>query len=238
MKKIACLLFFLGLCFCWQTTAQEPEQKEQIRLQIWSDLDPYPGSFDNSKETEKNPAADDEFHKIYGYAIENSKKIAPYLMAGMLEGFNFEYTPYDKKRRVDELWTFSAIEKLNQKINKLEYKNPIVEDGKLISWVYCNRTAAQIRKFEAWTSIVHPRVKGKGSGKLEDGFEGIREACSNAAKSAVREYWRTLIKNKPKEISGRLLLIRNPRIYIRDGQYFVDLDFFLETDRIVSYSIY
>jgi len=54
----------------------------------------------------------------------------------------------------------------------------------------------------------------------------------------VREYWRTMVKNKPKEILGRVLLIQDPRIYIYEGQYVVDLDFFLQTDRIILYSNY
>ena len=57
-----------------------------------------------------------------------------------------------------------------------------------------------------------------------------------ALKEAVRQYWRTLEKNKPKEISGTVLLIRDPRIYVKNGQYIVDLDFFLETDRIIKYT--
>ena len=82
------------------------------------------------------------------------------------------------------------------------------------------------------------KVKGCGSASVQDGFEGIKQACSNAAKNAVREYWRTMEKNKPKEISGTLLLIRDPRIFIKNGRYEVDLDFFLETDRIVPYTYY
>ena len=73
---------------------------------------------------------------------------------------------------------------------------------------------------------------------MQNGFDGIKQACSNALKNAVRDYWRTLIKNKPKEIDGTVLLIREPRVYIKGGQYVVDLDFFLQTDRIIPYTLY
>jgi hypothetical protein len=82
---------------------------------------------------------------------------------------------------------------------------------------------------------VHPKIKGTGKAKVEDEFDGIREACSQAAKNAVRQYWRSLVENKPKEISGTVLLIGAPRIYIKSGLYIVELDFFMETDRIVPY---
>ncbi len=57
-------------------------------------------------------------------------------------------------------------------------------------------------------------------------------------KNAVREYWRIYIKNKPKEIYGMLLLIGVPRVYISEGQYVADLEFFMETDKIVKYTYY
>lgn len=159
-------------------------------------------------------------------------------MEGLLYGWNFDYTPYDKKRGVKEYWEFSEVRKFDSSINRLEYHNPVPKDGKLLSWVYCDRTPAQQLEYKRWTSIIHPKVKGCGSASVQDGFEGIKQACSNAAKNAVREYWRTMEKNKPKEISGTLLLIRDPRIFIKNGRYEVDLDFFLETDRIVPYTYY
>ena len=62
------------------------------------------------------------------------------------------------------------------------------------------------------------------------------DAVRNAIKDAVRAYFRTKIKNKPKEIRGRVLLRREPLIGIDAGRYKVQLDFFLETDKIVPYT--
>ena len=153
----------------------------------------------------------------------------------MLEGWEFDYTPYDKKRNVKEYWEFNLKKEFDFENNKIEYKNPKAMNDRLMCWVYCNRTPMQKKEFEAWNSIVYPKIKGKGKGPVEKGFEGIQIACSEAAKNAVREYWRKQVKNKPKEISGFLLLLGNPRVYISEGQYMVDLDFFIQTDRIFMY---
>jgi hypothetical protein len=234
-KKASFLCIFAAI----SVAAQTPSQTEQLRIQIWSDLDKFPGKFEEEDEisAEKTETAgnDNEFRALYGFAIDTSKKIAPFLMGGMLYGWNFDYTPYDKTRKVDEFWEFSSVQEFNPSLNRLEFHNPAVKDGRLVSWVYCDRTAEQKLSFERWSSIVHPKIKGTGKAKVEDEFDGIREACSQAAKNAVRQYWRSLVKNKPKEISGTVLLIGAPRIYIKSGLYIVELDFFMETDRIVPY---
>lgn len=233
----ACVL--LPLCVA---AAQVPDRAGQLRIQVWAELDAFPGSFepDGQEAEEKSSSAEKktEFESLYGFAVERMRQIAPFIMEGLLYGWNFEYTPYDKTRGVEELWEFSRVREFDPAVNRLSFHNPVPKDGKLLSWVYCDRTEAQQQEYRRWTSIVYPKVKGTGTGSVEYGFKGIQEACSQAAKNAVREYWRTLIKNKPKEISGRILLTKEPRIYIKSGRYVVDLDFFLETDRIVPYSCY
>lgn len=238
------LFFFVILGFAeFCIFSQVPSQIEQIRLQVWADLDSFPGKFEdfenqqnsNQQENQKNKS---EFEQIFSYAINRTKELSPFLLSGMIYGFNFEYTPSDKRRKVSEYWDFTLIKEINKSTNQLEYKNPLVEDNKLICWVYCDRTLEQVAEYKHWTSIVYPKVKGIGKASVENGFDSIKEACSQAAKQAVREYWRTMIKNKPKEISGKLLLVENPRIYIKNGEYVVDLDFFMETDKIIPYTYY
>ncbi|MBO4404391.1 MAG: hypothetical protein J5780_03565 [Treponema sp.] len=236
--------------------AQVPSQKEQIRLLVWADLDAFPGIFEepaadvtaDTDAPESQPelpaeSAQSESEKRsktwpFDFAINRTKEIAPFLLSGMLNGWSFEYTPYDKSRKVSEYWEVKEIQPFNPETCRLEYRDPVVKEDRLLCWVYCDRSVQQIKNYEYWTSINHPHIHGKGTGKVEDGFDGIKEACSNALKQAVRDYWRTMIKNKPREISGKVLLIREPRVYIKDGQYTVDLDFFIQTDRIIEYSFF
>ncbi len=238
-------IFLILICaFCLPFAfSQVPSQLEQIRIQVWADLDPFPGKFEEEKLDEnqnlssaKKESNESEFEQIFGFSINRTKEIAPFLISGMIYGFNFEYTPYDKKRNVAEYWSFIPIKEISKETNTIEYKNPIAMENKLVCWVYCDRTKEQTAEYKHWNSIIYPKIKGKGSASIENGFESIKSACSEAAKLAVREYWRTMIKNKPKEISGKLLLIGNPRIYISEGQYITDLDFFMETDKIVPYT--
>lgn len=243
----------LALCLTCASfgVPQEVKQDEYIRIQIWAELDAFPGRFeDDAQSAQASGAPQDadtdapqsDFQKLYGFAIERCRSIAPFLVQGMLYGWDFEYTPYDKARGVQEYWSFTSKSDFDgaaaSGANRLEYQSPVVEDGKLMTWVYCARTPQQQLEFKRWSSINQPKVGATGEASVEDGFEGIQASCSAAAKQAVREYWRTKIKNKPKEISGSILLVGEPRIYIKNGKYVSDLDFLLETDRIVPYTYY
>ncbi len=262
LKFLMAVLFSLLLCgagFC-----QVPDQKEQIRLSVWAELDAYPGLFgdephyvepeksgDRSYSGENKSADADEGTdsgkskygvdiSMYDFAISRAKEVSPFLINGMINGWTFEYVPYDRTRQVAEFFDFGDVQEFDSYVNPVTYKYPSVDNdnNRILCWAYCNRTASQQLNYERWMSIQHPRVTGHGTGDVSKGFDGIKDACSAAVRNAVREHWRTLVKNKPKEISGKVLLIQEPRIYIKDGQYVVDLDFFLETDRIILYSLY
>lgn len=271
--------FALSLAFSLLTLSmysQSPSQKEEIRIQIWAELDAFPGHFeedgqsqkegetastiistsDSSKNVKSSTAksnaqeeADSNTNSftasakardisMFSYAIARAKEIGPFLMGGMIDGWTFDYVPYDKTRQVKEIFEFEPIKEFNSEINTIIYNDPIPRDDRLVCWATCKRTKMQQLSYERWTSITRQKIHGTGKASVEKGFEGIEEACSLAIKEAVRSYWRSQIKNKPKEISGKVLLTGSPRIYICSGQYVVDLDFFLETDRIILYSFY
>jgi hypothetical protein len=247
-KITAVLLFtFVATSFVF---AQEASQKEQLRIQLWAELDAYPGLVANgstdftdageSGQASEAAAATESSipQDIFGFAISRMEAIAPFIMGGMIHGWTFDYTPSDKVRAVEEYFACVPAMPFDKKVNPIEYRQVQVLDDKLYGWAYCNRTPTQQASFDAWGSVTHPKIHGVGQGPVAEGFDGIKTAFENAVKSAVREYWRTQIKNKPKEITGTVLLIHNPRIYIKEGRYTVDLDFFMETGRIIPYSYY
>ena len=251
-----------GLCAVLSLPAaspQVPNQSRQLRIQIWSELDPFPGGFgDEAWETdddaqdgqEEAPSAtslpssggteahEAERARLYSFAIGRAKELTPFFLSGMLSGWTFDYTPSDKGRGVEEFFEFGEITPFDWSMNSIEYRDPLPEDEKLLVWAYCDRTEVQQLSYRRWSSINLPKVRGRGSASVAKGFAGIKESVGSAIRDAVREYWRTYSRNKPKEITGRVLLIGVPRVYIYEGQYKTDLEFFLETDRIVKYTYF
>lgn len=224
MKKILFLFFFLTagiLAF-----SQTPDFSENIHIHVWSELDAYPES-EEAKDTHS---------EIFAYSIERIKEISPFLINGMVYGWNFSYTPSDKLRNVEEYFEITPIASIDSNKSKITYKNPWIQDNLVHIWAEYERTADEIWSYRTWNSINIKKTQGTGKGAVSKGFAGIEEAAKNCMKDGVRNFYRPIIKNKPKEITGKIIISRSPNIGITEGMYSVKLDFFLETDRIIKYT--
>ena len=153
---------------------------------------------------------------IYTQAAEELKNLTPFMLEGLIYGWKFTYTPSDKLRGVSEFFSVEAVV-------------PIRPDERL-------SFTDMIHRRERYKTSTYRSIHGQGEAPMLDGSEGIKEACRQALKDAVRSYARTFIKNKPKEISGTVLLTDLPRYYIKSGKYRTDLDFFLILGKIEEYT--
>ena len=228
MEKRISLIFIISILFINNVFSQHEDFQKRIRIPLWAELDAYP-------ELEE---AQDISAGQFDYPINRLKAISPFLITGMTYGWNFVYTPYDKTRKVEEYFEFSPIHELTEKDGKIEYSKPGVQDNKLYCWVEFERTPQMQWTYRMWNSVTTIKIKGTGSGKISDGFDGIETAAKNSLKEAIRNHYREIIKNKPKEISGKVIIRKTPQIGINSGQYIVKLDFFLESDRILMYTLY
>lgn len=243
IKKIiiATLLFqFASLTFS-DSVYPEVSLERVSRFALWAQTDVYPGYFeeDTASKDEINLNKNKDSEVTLSVPIAKIKSIAPFLVEGMVYGWKFEYTPYDKKRNVQEYFDFKPIRELSElDKSKIKYEAPWVENDRLYAWVEYQKTENQINSYKAWNSIKHPRIKGIGYGKLTEGFDGIKKACEEALKNAVREYERTQIKSKPKEITGKVIISKEPLIGVSAGRYKIVLDFFMESDKIIEYKTF
>ena len=236
-KKIALVLAVVLSSAVSLAFAQKVYQDQQIRFALWASRDVYPGYFDQTahgaQETQPEPET------MYDIPIARIKEVTPFLLEGMLYGWKFDYVPYDKTRQIEEYFEFTPVQTLTDadKAN-VRYEKPWAQDDRLWCWIAFERTNLMMHQFLSWQVITNPHIKGIGYARLSEGFAGIQTACGEALKNAVREYERKLIKNKPKEIFGTVLISEPPLIGIDAGRYMVTLDFFLETDRIVKYETF
>ncbi|MCR4954724.1 MAG: hypothetical protein K6A43_11700 [Treponema sp.] len=226
---LAAAVFFIGgilAGFGGVLYAQVPSVIEHIRFPLWAELDAYPGLKD----------AYDPDSGVYDFPISRIRETGPFLMEGMVYGWDFVYVPYDKTREVQEYFELSEIQPLSEgEGDIITYSSPWIEDNRLNCWCDFTRSEYQIQNYYLWATIQNPTIQGRGYGSLELGFDGIRQAAEDAAKNAVRNYYRSVIKNKPKEIRGKLLLRKIPTLGIDAGRYTINLDFFMECGRILEY---
>lgn len=234
MDKLAIkfiLLFFLGTIF-----AQEVSFQKKIRLPLWAELDAYPGLHPVGEDEESNSVSIDYDEPVFAHAVREMKKITPFLLGGMVYGWEFDYTPYDKARGVKEFFEFKEIRPFEDETKFIKYENPWFDESKVHCWVSFERSDAMINSYNHWSDIKNPRILGLGGGSITKGFEGIQEAAENALKDAVRTYFRKILKNKPKRITGTVLVNKVPAILVKSGNYQIQLDFFLQIGTIIEYS--
>ena len=204
--------------------AQELSFQRKIRLPLWAQLDAYPGL--------EKPDYD---AGVFDYAIRQMKTLTPYLLNGMVYGWEFDYTPSDKLRGVSEYFEVKEIRSFEAESKKIHYEQPWFDQSKVHCWANFERDEGMVQSWNQWADVKNPRIMGIGGGKMSKGFEGIQEAAQNALKDAVRTYYRKVLRNKPKQITGRVLINKIPAILINSGEYQLQLDFFLETGIIKEY---
>lgn len=227
MKRRFAIGFVLFFFFLFAGFSQVPSIIEHIRIPLWAQIDAIPGL-----------AEYDATAGVYDYAIKGIKEVSPYIIEGMIYGWDFVYTPSDKQRGVEEYFEIIPKEDFSVAAKTINYAYPWIEDNKLNCWCEYTRTDSEIQNYYLWSSIQNPRIHGVGYGAISKGFDGLQDAVSDAVKNAVREYYRTVIKNKPKEISGSVLIREIPAIGIDAGRYLLNLDFFLECGKIIEYTRY
>ncbi len=224
---MACFLILTGRA-CGGLFAQTPSVVRNIRLPLWAELDAYPGL---------ELKADEEVGQ-FDFPVSQMRKIAPFIINGMVYGWNFVYVPYDKARGVEEYLEITEIVPADVIQGGITYASPWITENTLNCWAEYKRTDSQVQSYNLWASIQNPVIAGIGYGSVEKGFEGIEEAARESLKAAIRNYYRKTIKNKPKEITGSVLIRKFPTLGIDSGRYVINLDFFLECGKIIEYSVY
>lgn len=225
-QKIIFLPFFV--VFIFSAIAQSSSLARKIHFPLWAELDAYP----------ELAEAQDLQAEQYDYPVKRIRQIAPFLIEGMVYGWEFSYVPYDKIRGVEESLEIFEIVPSDNFFKSITFSSVWLENERLNCWVTFFRDEFQIQNYELWSSIKNPAIHGRGYGKLSDGFDGIKNAAYDALKNAVREHYRAVIKNKPKQITGKVLIKSNPTIGIDAGKYVINLDFFLESGKIVNYTVF
>lgn len=218
-KRISSII--LAALICISSLCAQEFTDGKIRLYLWALRDSYP------EYTEEKP---------YQQAKDHLVSLSEFLLNGMTYGWDFVYTPGDKLRGVKEYFECIPRHTFDDDRKNIEFDSVYLRDDKIFCWVNFNRTPQMEIYYKQMSNIKNPHVLGSGKGKVSKGFPGVEEAALLAIKDGIREYYRKIIKNKPKEISGTILIRKIPAIYIDSGHYVVELDFFLQTSKIKEYS--
>lgn len=220
-------LVLLFLCFFQFVSAQVMPGQQQVKFQVFTLAEGIPGLEEKVDESQNG---------VYSLPISHLRQSIPYILEGILYGWNFTYTPSDKLRGVEEFFDFQPINTVKIGDPCISFSGYKVDESFFSCWISYDRTDEMMLYRKHWQSIYHPQIRGTGTASIYDGEEGFKASYAEAAKNALRSYARGIVKNKPKEITGKVLLSEAPLMSIRNGKYVVQLEFLLEIDEILPYS--
>lgn len=213
-----------GFLICFLLTGNWlTAQTEWIDIEIWCELEPAV------------PAGESEFPVPRQEAFNRLMEEARIIFSYMIYGCSFTYTPSDQIRHVTEAFTINPLFEIRWGDKNLEVLSSRTEKERLYARLRYYLADFQDMRINSWQSNIHPVIKGSGESELYKGYTGKITALQNAVKNSVKEYIRTQVYNKPRQITGEVLLIETPYTIIRAGEYRATAAFKLNIKDIIPY---
>lgn len=210
--------FFIVVIYVFISTfilhAQSQHKSHVLIIEGWMELDDP-----ESKFTIQDPSAD--IKKIQmRQASENVALLTSEILAGMIYGYSFAYTPKSSIRNVKEQWELTSVGKIFPHDPNLSVVNASIYDASLHVVSRYNLTKAQIRRSESWdTASVHT-VQGQGEVFITDSLVASKvESLHDAIRDAVLKQLKREAPNRPENVIGTIRLTDNP-IFYRSGQLY------------------
>ena len=144
---------------------------------------------------------------------------ARYVLSGMVYGYTFSYTPYDKSRKVEEEFLLEPYQWIQKGDPNLSVVGVRVEGARVYVRVRYGLVDFQEAWYQGLRSNVLPAVSGFGEAPFYEGSAGRMKAVQEGIKNAIREYARTVMYNKPHTLKGLVVLDAAPRMMMDSGLY-------------------
>ncbi len=196
--------------------AQDWYKSKVIIVEGWAELDD-PRAMPSIPDIENEAL---EKAKI-SQASKHIRTLISEVLAGMIYGYSFSYTPSDKARAVEEQFTLTPVGSVSFKDENLSVVNTDIHNASLFVLSRYNLSTAQVRRAQLWnTSTVYPTM-GTGLAMLDNSSADAKiDALYDAIRDAVRRRLRSQLANKPKEVQGTVRIAKNP-LFVRKGQSYV-----------------
>jgi len=163
---------------------------------------------------------------------------ARWVFGGMVYGFDFSYTPSDIARRVEEAFSLEPRNEVRWGDAGLRVAETRVEGTVLTAMIAYRPGPDGAATYRSWASTALGSSFGRGSAPLDGAFGARRNATILAVKSAVREYFRVLTKNKPKACRGSCALVDAPVLSSSSGGWTSSVRVRIDVGEIVPYTVF
>lgn len=219
-------VLLLSICLLAPALAQAtlPPQGA-LRAEFWADLDGVPQS-------------GDPWPLPLAVAAARLADEAAWIFAGQVWGFDFEWTPLDRTRHIEESFGMKPSGSIPKGDPRLAPEDSHVDGQRLVAYVSYNPTASESGLLASYGRSPWKSAQGTGSGDYLRGHLGRRLAYEDAARAAIRDLLRGLEPNKPRRVKGHIVFASTPRIAVADGAYKVEARFRIEVTEVQGYGVF
>jgi hypothetical protein len=218
---------FISVLLLFSATFQCPaDAPDRLFIRPWTELEPlvrlgsgpYPIPLDIAEKT----------------LMEEGRT----LVSGMIYGWEFSYTPGDKARRVGESFVLAPIAEVPWGSPRLLVTETEVTETRLWARMSYTLDDQESRRRAAWDSNTAALSTGQGTAALQEGDAARTKALEAAIRDAIRRSLDTRYLNKPREITGEIVLWTDPITRVRAGTYTITATIKLLVRDLIPYRIF
>jgi len=178
----------------------------------------------------------------YPIPVDVAKKTlletARVLLSAMVYGWDFSYEPGDRARRVQERFVLTPLAQVPWGSPRLRVMETEVTEVRLWARVSYALDEEESRRRAAWQSGTAALSTGQGTAALQLGGPGRTASLESAVRDAIRRSLDTRYVNKPRQITGEVVLWTDPTVLVRQGAYLTTATVKLLVRELIPYRIF
>ena len=160
------------------------------------------------------------------------------LFSGMIYGWTFTYIPGDRERQVPESFEMAPVAEIPWGSRRLLVRETEVADVKLWARISYTLDEDESRRRSAWESNTAGLSTGWGKASVMLGPAAKLASLKDAIRDAIRLSLDARYLNKPRQITGQVVLWDDPQTTVRAGVYGTTAKVKLQVREIVPYRIF
>ncbi len=207
-------------------TAVFPDSPDRIFIRPWVEREPLvridDGPYPIPLATAKKNILDD----------------AQALVSAMVYGWTFIYIPGDKSRQVTESFVLTPVAVIPRGAPRLRVLETELDDTRLWARVVYDLNDEEMLRRAAWDSNTVAMSTGRGTAKVMDGPGARMESLKDAVRDAIRLALDTRWVNKPRQITGDVVLWDDPLVNVHAGVWMTSAKVKLIVRELVPYRIF
>ncbi len=202
-------VFLVSLLALLAADAVSAQAAERIFVRPWVELEPVvriePGQYPIPVATAERSLLDE----------------ARLLVSAMVYGWSFRYTPGDTGRAVTEQFALTPVAEVPFGNPRLRVIETELSDNETRLWarVLYSLTDDEVRRREAWESNTATLSTGQGEASVMKGVSAKRASLEDAVRQAIQQGLHARYLNKPREVTGQVVLWDDPQTRVGSGRY-------------------